>query len=133
MKKNLLTFLFVIAFICVGVSAASAKDSSSLGNSVAVSKRLSVAKTISDKIKSLKARCAAGDCQLELDILLKINDVYGELCAPRYSGGCASDLERLLIRVADDYERCYYGNFAKNMDRDMDRNKIEKPRDIMSR
>lgn len=127
MKKNLLTLMFVIAFICVGVSVASAKNASSLGNSVAVSKRLSPAKIISNKIKALKARCGVDDCGHELSLLLNINDIYEDACAPDYIVGCDSGLEAAVIKAGEDYEACLNsGPVSKNLDKTMNRNKTIK-------
>ena len=124
MKKNLLTFLFVIAFICVGVSFASAKNSSSTGNSIAVSKRLSPAKTISNKIKALEAKCRLVPCQSQLQDLLEANFFYEIQCAGGgYQLGCGD--EAYLLQTADIYELCLWWNgySLKNTDKKMDRDK----------
>jgi hypothetical protein len=52
MKKNLLTLMFIVTFLCFGATFASAKTSSPTKNSVNVS-----AKAMSIKIKALKAKC----------------------------------------------------------------------------
>ncbi len=111
MKKNLLTFLFLIAFICVGVSVASAKNSSSSGNLVAMSKRLSPAKAISNKIKALEAKCRLVPCQSQLQDLLEANFFYGIWCADGgYQVGCSPAEEAYLIQTAEIYEFCLYWN-----------------------
>lgn len=126
MKKNLLTLMFVIAFICVGVSVASAKNASSLGNSVAVSKKLSPAKTISNKIKALEAICnGMVPCAAQLDWLLQVNQIYEFDCAAGgFQVGCSPDAERDLIEAANIYELCLWWNgHMKNIDKTKDRNK----------
>ena len=132
MKKNLLTFLFLIAFICVGVSVASAKNSSSPGKSVVVSKKVLVAKT---KAASLKIRCeSSGDCAAQLRDLLFFNAIYEYWCAPSYASGCAPIAEGVLIGAGAAYEYCLNANASvlKNKDRNMVRNKTEKSRDVTS-
>lgn len=134
MKKNLLTLMFVIAFICVGVSVASAKNYSSPENSVAVSKRLSPAKIISNEIKGLKARCGLQDCGIELQLLLNINDIYEQACPPPYYASCEPGLAGAVISAGNDYENCLNSPYSsKNTDGTMDRNKTAKPRDVTSR
>lgn len=132
MMKNLLSFLFVIAFLCCGALAVSAKTSSSPANSVAVSKRVLVANT---KANSLKTRCKIGiGCSQELSILMAINAVYEYNCAPDYVTGCSPTLESMLTGAGDVYESCLSSPFlSKNTDRTMDRNKTEKSRDVTSR
>lgn len=129
MKKNLLTLMFVIAFICIGVSVASAKNSSSPGNSVAVSKRLSPAKTISNKIKALKAKCGVADpCAAQLADLVDANFFYEIQCADGgYLVGCAPRDEAYLLQCADRYELClWYNGYSKNIDKTMARNKRQR-------
>ena len=125
MKKNLLTFMFVIAFLCGGALAVSAKTFSSSGNSVAVSKRLSVAKNTSIKNKGLKAKCMA--CQYELENLVTNNAVYEAACASGgYQNDCAPVARLLLLQSAEDYEECIYWDLyfnGKNIDKTKDRNK----------
>lgn len=126
MKKNLLTLMFIIAFICVGVSVASAKNSSSLGNSVAVSKRLSPA-----KIKALEAKCGPlMACDYELQELLFNNMLYENQCAAGgYQVGCAPIATLILLQSAADWEDCMIrsGGFnSKNIDKNMDRNKRQR-------
>jgi hypothetical protein len=132
MKKNLLTLMFVIAFICVGVSVASAKNASSSANSVAVSKKVLVSKT---KANSLKAICMVADCGHELQLLLNINDIYEQACPPPYSASCEPDLANAVIRAGNDYEQCLNSPpyNAKNIDRTVNRNKAIKPQDVKSR
>lgn len=136
MKKNLLTFLFVVAFLCGGALVVSAKNSSPSANSVAVSKRLSVAKTISNKTKALKARCEVGrGCGAELAMLFLWNTLYESVCAPDYITGCSPLLENALTGVGTRYEECLNNparSSVRNIDRNMDRNKIQKPRDVTS-
>lgn len=131
MKKNLLTLMFVIAFICVGVSVASAKSSSSLGNSVAGSKKVLVANT---KAKSLKVKCMPeAACADELAVLLAVNAVYEYNCAPNYVVGCSSTLENMLIGAGMNYENCLLNSInSKNTDRTINRNKTVKSRDVTS-
>lgn len=134
MMKNLLSFLFVIAFLCGGALVVSAKTSSSPANSVMVSKRLSPAKIISNKIVALKARCGVDDCGHELQLLLNINDIYEQACPPPYYASCEPDLANAVIRAGNDYEQCLNSPLnAKNIDTTVDRNKAIKPHDINSR
>lgn len=123
--------MFVIAFICVGVSVTSAKNSSSSENSVNVSKRLLAANPISNKIK---ARCKADDCGQELSELQNINDIYEGACAPNYLGSCEPGLAGAVIRAGERYEACLNSPYqAKNIDRTMDRKNIEKTQISMSK
>ena len=123
MKKHLLTFLFVIVFICVGVSVASAKNSSAPGNSVAVSKSLSPARTISNKIKGLKSKCAVVPCAAQLDALLEANFFYEIACASGgYQVGCSPGDEAYLLQTASIYELCLWWN-GYSIDKTKDRHK----------
>lgn len=125
MRKNLLTLMFVIAFICVGVSVASAKDTSSPENSVAESKGLSPAKIISNKINALEAKCeGAQPCASQLQALLEANFFYEIQCAPNYLVGCAPGEEANLLHAANIYELCLWWNgHMKNIDKTRDWNK----------
>ena len=120
----------MIAFLCGGALAVSAKNSSSLGNSVAVSKRLSPAKIISNKIKALEAKCKAMACEYELQELLFNNMLYENQCAAGgYQAGCAPVAELILLQSAAEWEECMYwsGGFnVKNIDKNMDRNKRQR-------
>lgn len=131
MKKNLLTFLFVIAFICVGVSVASAKNTSSTEKPVAVSKKLSPAKIISNKIKALEAKCGTTmtPCASQLQDLINANFFYEIQCAPNFLVGCAPGEEANLLRAAAIYEGCLWWNGynSKNIDKTKDRNKKQEP------
>lgn len=133
MKKNLLTFLFVVAFLCGSALVVSARNSSSPTNSVAVTKTLLVAKI---KAKLLKARCEdETGCGSELRLLLGLNALYEERCASGgYSASCETELATYLIRAGELFEQCLdMRNVAKNIDGTIDRNKREKPRDVKSR
>ena len=131
MMKNLLSFLFVIAFLFGGALAVSAKTSSSPANSVAVSKRVLV---VMAKANSLKTRCKFDDCGIELQLLLNINDIYEQACPPPYYASCEPGLASALITAGNDYERCLNSPLnSKNTDETMDRNKTAKPRDVTSR
>lgn len=131
MKKNLLTLMFVIAFVCVGVSVASAKNSSSPRNSVAVSKKILVAKT---KANSLKARCnVLIPCSGELTVLLLVNSLYESYCASgNYQVSCAPFLAGALIDAGNAYQGCMDVFISKNIDRKIDRKKTEKSRNATS-
>lgn len=94
MKKKFLTLMFVIAFLCVGASAASAKNSSPSANPVVAPSKLSPAKTLSNKTKSLKTICKAAPCDSERDALIAANAVYDSYCGPIYPYGCEPALER---------------------------------------
>lgn len=125
MKKNFLTLMFVVAFLfgsALVVSAKSAKTSSSPANSVAVSKKVLLAKT---KANSLKVECKSEQmCASELALLLAYNALYEYNCAPDYIVGCSPTLEYLLIGAGMAYEHCIsYPHMSKNTDRTMDRNK----------
>jgi hypothetical protein len=122
MKKNLLTLMFVVTFLCFGATFASAKNSSPTKNSVNVS-----AKAVSTKIKALTAKCKFDECGYELSVLVGANDLYEYYCAAGgYQGSCQSQLASRLIQLGNEYVACLNGNQAKNTDRTMDRNKIEK-------
>ncbi len=129
MKKNLLTFVFVIAFLCGGALAVSAKTASSSGNSVAVSKRISPAKTISNKIKALEAKCAMVPCESQLIDLIDANAYYEILCGGTgYPVGCGGLAEQYLLERAAVYELCLWWNgYSKNIDKTKDRNKRQGP------
>lgn len=131
MMKNLLSFLFVIAFLFGGALAVSAKTSSSPANSVAVSKRVSVANT---KANSFNARCKVeSGCGTDLAVLLLWNAIYEYQCPPPYEASCAPGTAQALINAGIAYETCLNSPFlSKNIDRKMDRNKIAKPRDVVS-
>lgn len=130
MKKNLLTFLFVIVLVCAGALVVSAKNTSSSANSVAVSKRVLVANT---KAKSLEARCENNRCGFELRVLLELNAYYEQSCAPLYLGSCEPRLADAVIQAGDEFEQCLDDRLlAKNIDRTIDRNKREKSRDVKS-
>lgn len=136
MKKNLLVFLFVITFMCVGASVVSAKTPASSETPNSMSKRLLVAKAFSNKIKALKAKCnVAAPCQQQLDNLIAINTIYDDACGPDYPLGCEPSIERSLREAATAYERCLNGELelSKNIDRTMDRKKVEKSRISMSK
>ena len=124
MKKNLLALMFVIAFICIGVSVASAKTSSSPRNSVAVSKRLSPA-----KIKDFKAKCMA--CESELLDLQIANWLYEVNCAAGgYQSTCNPAGAQVLIAAGNDFEECLYWSGAlnsKNIDKTMDWKRKQRP------
>lgn len=131
MKKNLLTFLFVVAFLCGGALAVSAKNTLLPANSVAVSKS---AKKVSKEIKSLKANCKFDDCGYELQFLLDVNDFYNQQCAPNYYSSCEPDLANALIRAGNDYEACLDSPYqSKKVDRNMDRKKIEQHQAVLSK
>lgn len=131
MKKNLLTFLFVMVFVCGGALVVSAKNTSSPANSVAVSKNLLSSK---DKAKelykarvlanSLKNKCGGGGgCGNELAFLIISNDIYSSYCAEGgYQVGCAPVLEGVLLFAAAAYEACISG-FTSNIDKEVNRNK----------
>jgi hypothetical protein len=132
MKKILLSFLFVIAFLCGSALVVSAKTTSSPANSVAVSKKVLVAKT---KAKSLKASCEVNSgCAGELLVLLFWNSVYEYYCAPDYLASCESGTANAVINAGYAYEQCLANPIlSKNTDRTMDRNKTVKLRDVTSR
>jgi ABC-type transporter MlaC component len=90
MKKNLLTLMFVVTFLCFGATFASAKTSSPIENSVNTS-----AKAMSIKIKALKAKCKQ-DCGFELQNLQNINDIYESYCA---AGGYQSSCQPGLAAI----------------------------------
>ncbi len=126
MKKNLLTLVFVITFLCFGATFASAKTSSSTENSTTVSKKISAAKAISKKIKALEAKCATGPCANELYDLIDANNTYIILCASsNYPVGCGGQQEVYLLQTAEAYENCLMWNYIslKNTDKKMNRNK----------
>lgn len=131
MKKNLLSFLFVIAFLCGGALAVSAKTSSSPANSVAVSKKVLVANT---KAKSLKVKCKpVTGCGGELLLLLTVNSIYESACAPDYLASCSPGLASYLQGAGMAYEACMSNPLlSKNTDKTMDRNKTEKSQDVTS-
>ena len=113
MKKNLLMLVFVIAFVCVGVSVASAKNSASPGNSVAVSKKLSPAKIISIRIKALEAKCGAAviPCASQLQDLIQANYFYENGCAAGgYQASCLPNEAAYLIQLGGIYEACLWYN-----------------------
>ena len=129
MKKNLLTLMFVIAFICVGVTVASAKNTSSSANSSSVSKKLSVAK---GKIKSLKANCKGLQlCDSILNDVILWNGIYNFWCAPDYLSSCAPWVADTLIDLGNAWASCM--NLSKNTDKTIDRNKTEKFRNVALR
>lgn len=132
MKKNLLTLMFVVALLCGSALVVSAKTSSSPANSVAVSKKVSVANT---KAKSLEARCKANSaCGEELFVLLFWNAVYEYYCAPDYSVSCEQGTANAVINAGYAYEQCLNNPLlSKNTDRTMDRNKTVKFRDTTLR
>jgi hypothetical protein len=112
MKKNLLTLMFVVTFLCFGATFASAKTSSPTKNSANVSKKTSAAKAISNKIEALKAKCKANvPCQSQLQDLLEANFFYGIACADGgYQVGCSPIDEAYLIQTASIYELCLAWN-----------------------
>jgi hypothetical protein len=129
MKKNLLTFMFVVALLGFGVSVASAKNSSTTGNTVTVSKKSIAAKAISKKIKTLTAKCKVHDCGIELQNLMNINDLYEAACAPNYLVGCSSQLESAVIAAGNSFQACLNEELqAKKVDQTKNRykNKLEK-------
>lgn len=131
MKKNLLSFLFVIAFLCSGALVVSAKNTSSSANSVAVSKNVLVAKT---KANSLEARCKVEvPCSGELTVLLLVNSLYESYCAEGgYQVSCAPFVAGALIDAGNAYQGCMDVFLSKNTDRTVDRKKTEKSRDVTS-
>lgn len=133
MMKNLLSFLFVIAFLFGGALAVSAEPSASPANSVAVSKRVLFAKT---KANSLKTRCKSGDCSGELADLLFWNSIYEYSCAPDYLVSCSPILAGVLVGAGAVYEGCLNAHnmsMLKDTDRTMDRNKTERFRNVTLR
>lgn len=132
MKKNLLTLMFVIAIICVGSSVASAKKHSSPANSVAGAKKLLAANT---RANSLRAGCnVRRTCGAELAMLFFWNGLYESSCAPNYVVGCSQFLENQVIGAGMAYEACLNNPLSsKNIDSNIDRNKAEKPQNVMSR
>ena len=135
MKKNLLTFLFVIAFVCVGTLVVSAKTPSSSENSANVSKRLVAVKTFSNKTKAVKAKCNAAPCDGLRDNLIALNTIYDNACGPAYLSGCEPDLAGDLQRAGGAYENCLNGGspeLAVKTDRAIDRNKSVKSRVLSS-
>jgi hypothetical protein len=129
MKKNLLTFMFVVALLGVGVSAVSAKTDVSSGNSATVSKKPSAAKVISNKINALKAKCTAGPCADELYDLIDANANYLILCSGTgFPVGCGGLAEIYLLQTAEAFEMCiqiYGGNSSKHTDKKMDRSRMQ--------
>lgn len=125
MKKNLLTFLFVAAFLCCGTLVASAKTTSSSGNSVAVSE---AARIISRNIEALAAKCQVGfDCEAQLAALIAANNAYLAAC-PNMESGCGVDEANALIAAGDAYNACVGyvpegGGVSKIIDKMKDRNK----------
>jgi hypothetical protein len=119
MKKNLLTLMFVLAFICVGVSVASAKNSSSSKNSVSESKA-----TV-NKIKALRAVCNT-DCGQLLAELQTLNENYEASCAPTYFWLCQRATADTLIDMGNEYNAncANYPVSVTNVDRNINRNKL---------
>ncbi len=113
MKKNLLTFLFVVAFLCCGTLVASAKTSLSSMNSAELSK---AARTISNNIEALAAKCQVGmDCEGELHALREANKRYLLECSPPYDASCAPRWARQLIVAGEQYDECVGGATSKNL------------------
>jgi hypothetical protein len=127
MKKNLLTLMFIVTFLCFGATFASAKTSSASGNSVSASKKLSPAKNISNKINALKAKCAMQVCASQLDDLIDAANHYEIICGGTgYPVGCGGAWETYLINAAAIYELClaYNSYLRTNTDKKMDRNTV---------
>ena len=143
MKKNLLTFLFMVVLVCAGALVVSAKNTSSSANSALVSKDVLVAKTkVNSKeltkaralANSLKARCKVDiPCSGELTMLLLLNSAYESYCGSGgYQVSCAPFLADMLIAAGGAYEGCMNVYYSKNTDRTIDRKKTEKSRDVTS-
>jgi hypothetical protein len=109
MKKNILTFLFVVALMCVGAGVSEAKTPVSLENSNKLLKKSAIKVMVSNTIKAIKEKCNSklADCEAELAALLEINAAWEETCynVSNPPGVCWW-LEWALVDTGDRYNHC---------------------------
>lgn len=127
MQKTILTFIFLVAFICAGNSLASAKSPASQERSISASKRATVA---NKRTKVLKLKCKTdAPCLGEWAVLMAANAAYEYACAPEYLSSCAPELAWYLEGAGMAYEFCLNNPYeARNSDNARDRDKLERSR-----